>query len=169
MVGSQLENYSNSNLSDHYTICISLYYEKVTKPPSKKKVNHFETIIPEYDLKAGDDEDWIRLNLLFDKVDWTSVMENLSPDESLSEFLRILQLHVSQVFKKHKDFDVENTTQTEGRFKNGNKIPKSIRNLMRNKANLSKSILRTKSVHKYLALKNKLETIELKLKKSYQE
>ena len=96
-------------------------------------------------------------------------MENLSPEESLSEFLRILQLNVSQVFKKHKDFDDEITIQPERRFKNGNKIPKIIRNLMRNKANLSKSILRAKSVHKYLVLKDKLETIEIKLKNSYQK
>ena len=40
---------------------------------------------------------------------------------------------------------------------------------MRNKANLSKSILRTKSVQKYLVLKDKLETIEIKLKNSYQK
>ena len=54
----------NSNLSDHFTICINLNYENIKKSPNKKKTNHYETVIPEYSLKAGDDEDWMRLNLL---------------------------------------------------------------------------------------------------------
>ena len=40
---------------------------------------------------------------------------------------------------------------------------------MRNKSKISKAILRTKSVKKFLALKEKLEMIEANLQKSYQE
>ena len=53
----------NTHLSDHYTICLNLNYDKIVKKDIKKKKNHYETIIPEYDLKAGDEEDWVRLNL----------------------------------------------------------------------------------------------------------
>ena len=159
----------NSKLSDHFTIRINLNYENVTKPTSKKKVNHSQTKIPEYDLRGGDEEDWMRLNLLLDKVDWSNVMKNLSPEDSLSEFLNILERNVSQVFKKHKDFEEEKVIHPEGRFRSGNKIPRNIRNMMRNKAKISKSILRTKSVKKFLALKDKLEMIEANLQKSYQD
>ena len=61
----------------------------------------------------------------------------------------------------------ENTDNTEQKFKSKNKIPKSVRILMRNKTKLSKAILKTNSLQKYLKMKDTLEVIETKIKESY--
>ena len=158
----------NSKLSDHYTILINLNYEKISKPERKKRTNQFESTIPEYDLAGGDDEDWIRINLLLDKVNWESLLENLSPEESVSQLLSLLEEKVSQVFNKQTDF-LDNSNQPSGKFKNNNKIPRKIRNLMRQKTKLSKSILKAKSVSRCLSLREKLEKTEVELKSSYEK
>ena len=131
----------NSKLSDYYTILINLNYEKIKKQEKKKKTNQYETIIPEYDLAGGDD--WTRLNLILDGVNWESMFENLSPEESVCQLLKLLEEQVSLVFNKHLDFQ---DNQPSGRFHNNNKIPRKIRNMMRQKSKLSKSILNEKSV-----------------------
>ena len=158
----------NSNLSDHFTICIHLNYETIRKPTVKKRTNHYHTVIPEYDLKNGDEEDWMRLNLLLNDVNWESLLEETSPEESLARFLNILEEKVPLVFSKHPSFSEEDSSSPqEEKFRNGNKIPKPIRNLMRSKAKISKSMLRTKSVAKYSKLRDELEGIESQLKTSY--
>ena len=110
----------NSKLSDHFTICVNLNYDKIVQPESKKKKNS----IPEYDLKVGDDEDWSRLNLLLNKVNWETILEGLSPEESLMTLLKVLEENVPLVFSKHKDFLEESQDHPGGRFKNNNKIPR---------------------------------------------
>ena len=63
---------------------------------------------------------------------------------------------------------VENQSEKKNEhFKSNNKIPKNVRVLMRTKKKISKQILLTKSVKKYLKLKENLEATELKLKESY--
>ena len=160
----------NSLLRDHYTICINLNY-KYTNTPDPKKINHYKTSIPEYDLKAGDEEDWLRLNLLLNQVDWQNILENLSPEESVSKFLTLLEEKVSMIFQRTPAFQQKEEqlkNQPEGRFRSENRIPKKIRNLMRNKSKLSKAVLKTKSVVRCVKLTEKLEEIELLLKSSYE-
>ena len=153
----------NSKLSDHYTICINLNYEKMRKLKNGKKTNHYETSVPEFDLKAGDDEDWMRINLLLNETRWESLMENMSAEESLLTFLKVVEQNVSLVFTKKSE-----TNQPSGGFTNKNKIPREIRNLMRKKRKLSKVTLRAKSHSRLLKLREELENIELKLQTSYE-
>ena len=158
----------NSFLSDHFTICLNLNYENVRKPTKKKRSNHYHTIIPEYDLKDGDEEDWLRLNLLLNEVKWEEQLSATSSEESLGQFLAILESKVPLVFNKHPAFkEEESSSHKEEKFNNGNKIPRTVRNLMRNKAKISKALLRTKSVAKYLRMKENLEKVESQLKSSY--
>ena len=81
----------NSQLSDHFTICINLNYEKVKKKEIKKKSNQYRTTVPEYDLMAGDEEDWLRMDMIFRNVNWESLLENLSPTEALSKLLNVIE------------------------------------------------------------------------------
>ena len=91
-----------------------------------------------------------------------------SSEESLGQFLAILESKVPLVFNKHPAFkEEESSSHKEEKFNNGNKIPRTVRNLMRNKAKISKALLRTKSVAKYLRMKENLEKIESQLKSSY--
>ena len=94
----------NHKLSDHYTILLNLNYENVRSQEIKKRTNQYETLIPEYDLAGGDEDDWTRMNMLLDMVNWETLFESLSPDESVSKLLNLLQEKVSSDFKKHSDF-----------------------------------------------------------------
>ena len=161
----------NSLLSDHNTICISLNYEEINKP-KVKKTNQYQSSIPEYDLKGGDDEDWFRLNLLFNQMDWEEILGDLSPEDSLSNFLKMVEEKVSLVFHKNPEFqqpDENSENQPGGTFGSKNKIPRKVRNLMRNKSKVSKALLRTKSVSRCIKLREKLDEVELLLKSSYQK
>ena len=158
----------NSKLSDHYTICINLNYEKIQKSDDCNKTNHYQTKVPEFDLRAGDDEDWLRLNLLLDETRWESLMEDLSAEESLKVFLNVLEEKVSTIFTKKAQFNDEKSDQPAGRFKSGNKIPREIRKLMRKKRNISKAMLKIKSLTRLLKLRENLEEIETKLQSSYE-
>ena len=153
----------NSTLSDHSTICINLAL-KTPKTKSEVKKNHNSSKISELNLKDADEEDWYRLNLMLNGLNWGSILEDLSPEESLHKFISILEEYCSIVFNKRKCFQEDGP---EPRFKSNNKIPKSVRILMRNKGKLSKAILRTKSTKRYLEMKEKLDDIETKLKDSY--
>ena len=161
-----IHNYNmivNSKLSDHFTICINLSLGSAQKSTSKKTENHYFSKISEYNLKDGDEEDWFRLNLMFNQVNWDSILEELSPEESIKKFLSILEENVILIFKKQKRFQEEGTQE----FKSKNKIPRSVRIQMRNKTNLSKKILRVKSSENYIKLTDKLEKIESSLQESH--
>ena len=159
----------NSRLSDHYTICIRLNYDQIRKSEDSRKTNHNLTSVPEYDIKAGDEEDWMRMNLMLNDVNWESLMENLSSEESLNLILKVIEEKVSMVFNRKSDFlDKDSLNQPPGRFKCGNKIPREIRNLMRKKRNLSKVMVRSKSWTRLLKLRETLESIENKLQYSYE-
>ena len=132
----------NSQLSDHFTICINLNYEKVKKKEIKKKSNQYRTTVPEYDLMAGDEEDWLRMDMIFRNVNWESLLENLSPTEALSKLLNVIEEKIPLVFNKHSDFLEKESNHPSSRFSSNNKIPKKIRILMRNKSTISKAMLR---------------------------
>ena len=60
----------------------------------------------------------------------------------------------------------ENNTEN---FSSKNKIPKKVRILMRNKTNLSKSILKSKSGHKISLLRKRLQSIEEEFEQLYRD
>ena len=92
----------NRNLSDHNTIIHYLSYD-IAQMERSEKVNLCQTEIPEYNLMDGDDEDWTRMNLYLEHVDWLGQMEDKSVDEKTDVFLRILNDRVKQVFKRRDE------------------------------------------------------------------
>ena len=80
----------NSHLSDHYTVCINLNYEQINVDKAKLKANHYHSEIPEFNFRDADDEDWMRLNLELDKVNWESLLQKESADEMSRSFISIL-------------------------------------------------------------------------------
>jgi hypothetical protein len=105
-----------------------------TKSKSQDKKNHYHSIISEFNLFEGDEVDWYRLNLLFDQVNWNSILEELSPEESLQKFISILEENVFLVFKNHKKVK-EETNPCEEKFKSNNKIPKPGKNIFNKEVN----------------------------------
>ena len=76
----------------------------------------------------------MRIKLEFDKINWSSILEEQSADEMAKKILDQLTTKVSLVFKKLPKF--EETEENEKKsFSSKNKIPKKIRILMRNKSN----------------------------------
>ena len=181
----------NSQLSDHYTICANLNYEKGNSKSARRVENLYHSKLPEYNFRDADEEDWMRLNGEFDKLNWDSLFDNLPPAEMTETFLTILQDKVALIFKKLPQFenpqkqsdpiradsnradqnkDDPNRVDLDKKkesFSSNNKIPRKIRILMRNKSKISKSIQRIKSVPRYLKLRSELESIEKQLKDSY--
>ena len=138
----------NSQLSDHYTICANLNYEKVNSKSARRVENLYHSKLPEYNFRDADEEDWMRLNLEFDKLNWDSLLGNLSPAEMIEIFLNILQDKVALIFKKLPQFENPQKQLDPNRadpnraeldkkkesFSSNNKIPRKIRILMRNKS-----------------------------------
>jgi hypothetical protein len=154
----------NSKLSDNFTICLNPNYDLIKPTENVKKENRYHSKLPDFNLKGRDDKDWFRLNLLFNQIDWSSILEELNPDEATFKFIKILEENVGLVFQTKSE--EMNESSKEKSFKSKNKIPKKIRILMRNKRKISKTLLSTKSVNKYLKLNERLEAIENDLKTS---
>ena len=136
----------NSQLSDHNTICLNLNYENVKVAKTERRTNHYHSQIPEYNFHDADEEDWLRLNLELDKVDWSSIMDDKSSDELTEAFLVKLLEKVSLIFKKLSSFDDNEEKIQQKQFSSKNKIPREIRILMRNKRKISQAIQRAKSM-----------------------
>ena len=106
------------------------------------------------------------MNLLLNKIDWSSSLEELSAEEAINTFLELLEFNVSLLFPKKEEYlDKENPSFGNPQYKSNNKVPRKVRN----KSTLSKTILSTKSPQKHLFLTNKLEIIEKELRESYEE
>ena len=67
--------------------------------------NLYHSELPEYNFRDADEEDWMRLNCEFDKLNWDSLLDNLSPAEMIETFLIILQDKVALIFKKLPQFE----------------------------------------------------------------
>ena len=67
-----------------------------------KRTNHTTTDIPEYDLSSGDTEDWARMNLLLEEINWEQEMEGKSVQQMTDLLLAHLDANVKLVFKKKK-------------------------------------------------------------------
>ena len=59
----------NSKLSDHNTLLAQLSYG-LKQLEKKQKKNVASTKIPDFDLKAADKEDWLRMNMLLQQSNW---------------------------------------------------------------------------------------------------
>ena len=122
-----IHNYSiivNSSLSDHNTICINLSIKETSTPEPQQQKNNYFSKIAESNLKEADEEDWYRLNLLLNQINWDSILEELSPEESLNKFVSVLEENVDIVFKKQKHFQNKDKEQIEKKtFKSNNKSP----------------------------------------------
>ena len=135
-----------------------------------RKSNIYHSKIPEFNFRNADEEDWTRLNLEFDKVDWTNLLENQSPEEMTTSFLNKVLEKVSLVLKKKPQFEESPNEETkENSFSSKNRISRKIIILMRNKSKAPKSLLRTKSKQRYLILNYNIEAIEKELKDSYEQ
>ena len=159
----------NSQLSDHFTICLNLNYEKINIETKKDKGNLYHSEIAEYNFNDADEEDWLRLSLELDKVNWTSILEDQTPNQMIKKFLDTVLCKISLIFRKLPQYDASLDQKAGNKFSSKNKIPKKVRILMRNKSKLSKAIQRTKSQHRYLQLSDRLAGIENELKDSYNQ
>ena len=65
-----------------------------------KRINQAVTDIPEYDLKNGDDEDWLRVNMLLQNINWEEKFEDKNVDEMTDIFLEICENNVKKIFKR---------------------------------------------------------------------
>ena len=87
------------SFSGHNPLVIQLSYG--LKPMEKhKRTNHAITDIPEYNLSDGDNEDWARMNLLLDEINWEQDMENKSVQQMTDLLMDNLNSNVKLVFKK---------------------------------------------------------------------
>ena len=84
-----------------------------------------------YDLMKGDDEDWKRYDTLLTKLsedfDANTIEENTK--ERLDRFYKLIEEAVITIFEKKEAFK----TDEEKKPKKGNKIPKHIRAMLKNK------------------------------------
>ena len=154
----------NHHLSDHNSIIFNLNYEKVKTGKGKQRNNQYYTSIPDYNFIDADDEDWYRMNLELNKINWVSLLGDNAPEPMTDLFLNKLLETVQLIFDKSQKSE---SAEDVKKFSNNNKIPRNIRILMRRKGKLSKSIQKVKSIPKYIKLTNKLESIEKELSLSY--
>ena len=179
----------NSRLfSDHNTHLISLSYG-LKHLERKKRTNHTLTCIPEYDVKAGDDEDWERMKLFLNENNWKKILESTNAQESTDIILATVEENVKKIFKmkdettsskhsttnsesedesiKEKSESSQSKDPSDSKKLSNNKIPKNVRKLFIQKRSASKRILKSTSANKCLSLRNKLDIIEEELKVNY--
>ena len=154
----------NEKLSDHYIIKFNLNYaDSNSKEDNKSKKSIYSTNLNEYDFQNASEELWMRFNLLIQKINFDEEFENLNTYQCLEKFYSLVCNTVDIIFEKKKGREEKDI------FSSKNRIPRTIRVLMRNKSNISKSILTSKSGHKIANLRARLHEIETKLELFYQE
>ena len=129
--------------------------------------NPYPNKVYEYDLMKADDEDWKRYDILLTKLseDFDSKTEYETTSEMLERFYNLIEKSVTTLFEKKEAFKNEK----EKKNKKGNKIPKEIRIMMRQKTKLSKKILSSNSGNKTVQMMKTLETVEKELELSYKK
>ena len=116
----------------------------------------------EYDFQNASEELWLRFNLLIQKINFEEEFESLNTHEMLEKFYLLICRNVDIIFDRKGEGKAEI-------FTSKNKIPRKIRILMRNKKNISKSILKSKSGTKIAKMRKQLHEIETSLEEFYQE
>ena len=101
-------------MSDHFTIWLNLNLSNSPKNKPKIAKNVFTSKIAELDMVSADEEDWYRLNLQFNKINWENILEDLSVDESLQRLIDVLVENCTMVFKSKSCFE---GTPKESTFK----------------------------------------------------
>ena len=154
----------NSKLSDHNTILAKLSYglEELRK---KEKVNFSASNIPEYNLNEAYNEDWLRMIMILQKVNWQDKLK----DKSVTEMVNTLNKDLEDVTEKVMtkiDGNPEKICLGDG---SSNKIPKQVGNLFRQKKKASDALKTVTSVKKCLAMRAKVEKAEEELKNLYKE
>ena len=99
----QVRQMINTKLSDHNTILISLSYGM--KEFEDEKVNHASTDIPDYDLRNGDREDWLRFNMLIQDINWEKEFKDRNVNEMSEILLKTCEDNVRKIFKKKDEKD----------------------------------------------------------------
>ena len=110
-------------------------YEEQKKKTTSKPNDFYRTNLTQYDFFNVSEELWLRFNLLITDIDFETLFFNLSTTSKLDKFYEVIVQTVDIIFEK-KEAPKENEL-----FKSGNKIPRKVRVLMRNKAKISKAIL----------------------------
>ena len=154
----------NDRLSDHYIIKFNLNYDNIgDNCHSAPKKDYYKTNLHEFDFYGASDELWYRFNILVQDVNFEELFENCSPTQKLETFYSKVSEIAEIIFEK------KNSEEDVKIFSSKNKIPRKIRILMRNKGNLSKSILKCKSGYKIGLLRQRLHNIESELETFYNE
>ena len=160
-----INNYSvvcNERLSDHSVIQMKLNSATNVDITSHKKKSFYTTKLSEYDFHSASDEIWMRFNLLIQKINFEEELCNLDTSKKLERFYFLVCNVVDIVFEKK-----ESSANASANFSSSNKIPRKVRILMRNKKNLSKSILKSKTGKNVNKLRQKLRNVELQLENHY--
>ena len=71
-------------------------------------LNHANTDIPEYDLRNGDREDWLRFNELIKDINWEEDFRDKNVDEMSDILLKACEENVKKIFKKKDEKDISN-------------------------------------------------------------
>jgi len=156
---------NNQSFSDHNSIVVTLSLG-LKHLEANQRINHSLTTIPEYDIKSGDEEDWLRMNMLLSKINWEEELKGLTVQEITDKLMLELETNVKLIFKKYDKNAKEEETEVE-KVESNNKIPKNIRKLFNQKRSATKRIFKSTSAKKCLALKIKIDDIEEKLKTHY--
>ena len=153
---SHIEFQENSNLSDHCTLFtfMNIMMEPV-KEPSIEDIH--SSRIPLYNLRDSDDEDWLQYKCLLDKRNWSTESEGLTLIKKVSLLTSMMESAVSLSFPLRKKKEP------------GNRIPASMRNLMRKKSQISRNMRKTKDWKKLIKLKQELEEAETIISNSHQK
>ena len=164
---------NSRNFSDYNSLVVDLFFG-LNHLESDKRVNYALTTVPEYDTKCGDDEDWMRMNMLLQKINLEEELANNSVQEMTDKVLSKVEKNVSLIFKKRDEFAEENehdeseeSKPDEKKTISNNRIPKPIRKLFIQKRMATKSIFKSTSAKRCLALKIKIYSIEEDLKSHY--
>ena len=89
----------NPKLSDHKTQLISLTYGN-SENQDNECVNHADTEIQEYDLQNGEQDDWIKLNMLFGNINWEQRLRDQTVTEMTEIVLQECEGNVKKIFKR---------------------------------------------------------------------
>ena len=181
--------------SDHNSHIVNLSFG-LEQMQETRRTNFAYTSIPEYNTKTGDDEDWMRMNMLIEEAQLETKIKDLSVKEMTDTIMETIETSVKMVFKKKDTFEdgqkaessskesepvnltTDSTdTQTDTQTKTGtslklkkmsnNRIPRKVRTLWTQKRAAKKKICKTTSARKCLSLRNKLDSIEQCLQESY--
>lgn len=153
---------NNHELILHYSITPTIYSDhdivevslNQATPLSSQPNSQSQPLLSKLDFFNAD---WELLNHLFQETNWDELFLNSGPIQKYKLFQEKIE-EICNLVVPHKRIKA-NTTR---------KIPRQCKIWFRNKANISKQIKCTTSRHRILKLLHELHSVELKLKKYYE-